>query len=111
MRRIILVLVIILISQNAFSGGPRLRETFNDPIYKGYRLDWCLEWGSQCGKPAADAWCKAKGYGAGAYSFKIAPHIGSRTPTILFTSEEICDQDFCDGFSKIVCEHTSMEME
>ena len=27
-------------------------KTFNNPTIGGYRLDWCLHWGTQCGKPA-----------------------------------------------------------
>jgi hypothetical protein len=37
--------------------GPSFAETteFAAPTYKGHLLDWCLNWGSACGAPAANA--------------------------------------------------------
>eukprot|EP00585_Thalassiosira_rotula_P022096 CAMPEP_0196223722 /NCGR_PEP_ID=MMETSP0912-20130531/47259_1 /TAXON_ID=49265 /ORGANISM="Thalassiosira rotula, Strain GSO102" /LENGTH=95 /DNA_ID=CAMNT_0041502839 /DNA_START=22 /DNA_END=306 /DNA_ORIENTATION=+ len=36
--------------------------TFDDPTHHGKLLDYCLRFGSECGKPAADAYCAQRGY-------------------------------------------------
>ena len=38
-------------------------------------LDFCREYGSACGKPAADAFCRQKGH-PDASRFQISEHIG-----------------------------------
>ena len=35
-------------------------QTFMKPKQGGNRLDWCLDWSTGCGAPAADAWCQTK---------------------------------------------------
>ncbi len=80
-------------------------QTFNNPKIQGYRLDWCLHWATQCGKPAANAWCakkygKADGY---AKSWKIAADIGASSPTYVIGDGKVCNQAFCDGFKSITC--------
>lgn len=82
--------------------GPGLIR-YTEPMYKGYRLDWCLDWAAQCGAPAADAWCRLKKLDR-ANSWKIAPNIGNTAHTKVFRSGQICDKPFCDGFAEIVCD-------
>ncbi len=77
-------------------------RTFWYPRYGGYRLDWCREWASNCGKPAADEFCRRKGF-ARAKVWKMDPDIGDRTPTRIITSGEICSSGSCDGFKYITC--------
>jgi len=79
-------------------------KTFINPKQGGNRLDWCLDWATGCGKPAADAWCQSKGYGGGSSDFSMAANIGASTPTRLIRTGALCDQGFCDGFAKITCE-------
>jgi len=80
----------------------RKQNVFYYPKIKGYRLDWCRLWGTDCGKGAADAFCRLKGY-TGAESWEIDPDIGLRSPTYVIGSGQICNQSFCDGFKYIVC--------
>ncbi len=80
-------------------------KTISQPMFNGNRLDWCLKWSSDCGKPAADAYCKSQGYQQ-AVDFFPDPRIGARSPTRLIGSGAICDLKHCDGFSKITCEKT-----
>jgi hypothetical protein len=80
-------------------------KTFSNPTIEGYRFDWCLHWGKQCGKPAADAWCaarmgKADGY---AKAWKEAVNIGASIPTYVIGDGKVCKQQFCDGFRSITC--------
>lgn len=72
---------------------------FVDPKVDGMPLDYCLEWGSDCGKPAADAWCRARGFAA-ASAFEV--RTGS-PPTRIFSSGRICDMVFCDRIISLTC--------
>jgi hypothetical protein len=77
---------------------------FDKPMHpQGSRLDWCVSWAQNCGKPAADAFCKAKGHAAGAVSFTKATDIGDKIKTRLIGTGAVCDQKMCDGFGQIVC--------
>jgi hypothetical protein len=73
---------------------------YNKPMAGGRRLDWCLSWATDCGKPAADFYCKSKGHDK-AISFKIASDIGK---TRILKTNEKCTQPDCDGFKSITCE-------
>jgi PKD repeat protein len=75
---------------------------FDDPMFGGYRVDLCLTWGTDCGQPAADAFCEAEGY-AQAQSFTIDYGLGELSPTSPIASTEVCDQAYCDGFASITC--------
>jgi len=70
-------------------------ETMN-----GLRLDWCLSWERDCGKPAADAFCKLQGYDA-ARSFEKQVTGGQ---TWLPADEQICGGDKCAALAEVVCE-------
>lgn len=63
-------------------------------------LDWCRDWGVDCGKPAADAFCKLKGHGP-SRSFTEAKDFGR---TVILASRKTCDQPHCDAFAVVVCE-------
>lgn len=79
-----------------------VEQDFAKPKQGGNRLDWCYDWSVGCGKKAADAWCKAKGFEE-ASAFSIATDIGASQPTRLIGTGAVCDQAFCDGFSNITC--------
>ena len=77
-------------------------SSFDKPTYKGYRLDICRVWAGDCGKGAADAFCRTKGF-ASAESWEVDHDIGHISPTIVISSERICNQRLCDGFKFIKC--------
>jgi hypothetical protein len=79
---------------------------FSAPMWKGDRLDWCLNWSTGCGKGAADAYCKTRGY-QNAIKFEQAADIGSQQQTRLMATGVVCDQNFCDGFKSITCSKPS----
>jgi hypothetical protein len=58
MRLSILAAAATLCTVTAAEAGVR---NFFSPLLEGARLDACLS-GGECGKPAADAFCKAQGY-------------------------------------------------
>lgn len=97
---------ILSIAVHAEDNGVQIAQglvRFEKPMYQGYRLDWCLGWASNCGEPAASAWCKTKNYN-GANSWQQAPDIGGASHTKVLQTGQICDQAFCDGFAEIVCD-------
>jgi hypothetical protein len=77
-------------------------KQFDKPMYNGKRLAWCHDFTTECGKPAADAFCKANGFGKAA-DFTQDPHIGDMTPTRSMGNGAVCDQAPCDGFKAITC--------
>jgi len=75
-----------------------------DPIFfapkvKGVALDWCLNWAKDCGKPAADQFCRMQGH-AEAASFAKQAGVG---PTRVLGTSQMCDDASCDGFKSITC--------
>ncbi len=73
----------------------------------GIPLDWCRNWGVNCGKPAADAFCHFRGFAA-ANKFEMAPNIGR---TVTFAEHRICNNPDCDGFKTIECIGTATVFE
>jgi len=82
-------------------GPAGMDRVFANPAWNGHRLDNCLHWGTQCGKPAADAFCRANGF-AQALSFALDATPG-RGSTRLIGSNQICNAAYCVGFQQIVC--------
>lgn len=62
-------------------------------------LDWCREWGTNCGAAAAEAFCKSVGQ-AKAIRFAPKSNIGL---TAVISDRRVCNAPSCDGFSQIVC--------
>ena len=73
-------------------------EVVRKPRYRDYPRDWCKNFARDCGKPAADAYCKKRGWSK-SYAHKIWPNIGK---TRLITGA-VCEDNFCDGFEYIGC--------
>lgn len=77
-------------------------KLFEPPVHTGYRVDVCRIWGSDCGQPAADEFCRLQGFERADMSM-IDHDIGTTTPTITLGDGKLCDQSFCDGFGAINC--------
>jgi hypothetical protein len=88
-------------AQNGGSQKPSLVK-YSEPMIAGMRLDWCRVWAGECGKPAADAFCKAKGHST-AMNFKQASDIGAFAPTKVISTGQVCTDNTCDGFAWINC--------
>ena len=65
----------------------------------GYSVDNCLHWGTECGKPAADEFCRRTGVPSGAATFTMA----AMHPTWVLGDSKVCDQTNCVGFTSIYC--------
>jgi len=71
---------------------------FRNPTVNGYRVDRCLTWGQQCDKPAADKFCLMNGYAeAESWQWEYV------RPTYILGAGQLCDFDYCGGFSSVVC--------
>lgn len=77
-------------------------QMFEPPEHQGHRVDICRVWGNECGQPAADEFCRLKGFERADF-FSIDHDIGATTPTRTLVDGKICDQGFCDGFGAINC--------
>jgi hypothetical protein len=78
-------------------------QTFAKPKENGVRVDWCLNWGSQCGRPAADRFCQAKGFPQ-SNDFVEDVDVGSTGISTLVTgTNQICRGGYCDAFTYITC--------
>jgi hypothetical protein len=85
----------------SFQAAQAEQKIFENPRYKNLALDWCKSWANECGKPAADAWCVKQGYDSSA-KFSKYEDIGE--PTRVISSNQICDEAGCDGFTKVTCQ-------
>jgi hypothetical protein len=78
--------------------------TFANPTQGRYRVDYCLKWGTQCGQPAVDAWCRNRGFRR-ASVWTPAWDIGAATPTLVIGDNKVCAAAYCDGFASVTCAH------
>lgn len=75
------------------------QRRFDAPRVDGVRIDWCLSWSAECGKPAADRFCADEGMGP-ATRFEKAPRVA---PTFVLADRRRCEGERCDGFAFIEC--------
>lgn len=90
------------ISQVTCSRPDPVTKVYEKPKLNGNRLDLCVDWGVDCGQPAANAFCVSKGYSV-ASDYVVAENIGGSSPTRLIGTGAVCDQGYCDGFKEITC--------
>ncbi len=83
-------------------GAPTCSVVFEEPRWAGQRVDSCLNWGQQCGAPAAAAFCQRMGY-VGALGSTAALDIGGKEPTRILGDGKTCSDARCDGFAAITC--------
>ena len=83
----------------------QLRKLFPEPRQGqdgsgNMRVDWCLNWAANCGKPAAEAFCQARDFRQ-ATSFQSQQTGG---PTWVAGDRKICLQPACTALAAITCE-------
>ena len=79
------------------SGGGGNVVRFNNPRYNGLPWDWCLTWATNCGQPAADDFCRKKGYHHAVHWYKR-----DFNATWVVNSGRRCDGR-CGGFLYVDC--------
>jgi hypothetical protein len=99
-RRVASILLLWAFVVTAAPVGAQDR-TFNRPLYRDDRLDWCLTWGAQCGKPAADAFCNRRRFSS-ALVFRAEVPSGQRTR--LIGTNQVCTGSFCTPFAYVTCQ-------
>jgi hypothetical protein len=95
-------LLVVLFWSHASVAASQPTRRFENPQERGYNVDVCLRWGAECGKPAADAFCRRNGF-RDAEVWEIADNIGATRPTITLADQRVCNQPQCDGFKSITC--------
>jgi hypothetical protein len=99
----ILILISLVIGLTSSAMAGEKTQVFTKPKHKsGMRLDWCLYWGDECGKPAADYFCKTKGY-EHARDYPISSGISEMT--YVAGDDKECGPG-CDSFAAIRCVKT-----
>lgn len=99
---IVIAFLAVALNQPVLAGDAIETRTFRNPKIKGYRLDWCRFWGLQCGKEAAHAFCRFKGYlRAKSWEIDCGPNV---FPTYVIETGQICNRAGCCGFKYIECE-------
>ena len=88
--------IAILVLSSAFSQAAV--RTYFAPEVDGKRLDTCLTDGQNCGKPAADAFCKVEGYEK-ALLFQRETAAG----TLQIGNRTSCVGPSCSSFKQIKC--------
>ena len=88
---------------NIFLSSLFASVTINNPKVNGYALDYCKEWGRDCGKPAVDTFCKLHGY-FNALDFKVKK---DTPPTKIISSGKICRNSNCDRIESVTCNSIS----
>lgn len=69
------------------------------------RVDLCYQWGSQCGQPAADAFCRSEGFArAEPGGFTVAYDVGAADPTLVQGAGRLCAEAACDALANVRCE-------
>jgi hypothetical protein len=74
---------------------------FANPVWRDLRLDVCREWATNCGKPAADAFCRAKGFSESMHAAADAEP--GYTSTRVIGTDQVCNGSGCTGFQQIIC--------
>lgn len=87
-------------------GGMRYAYPYVTDAYGRYGLlDWCRDWGTACGKPAAEAFCKQVDGGVRPHAgdFGHWPEAGHHAYTVIISTRDSCELPHCEAFTHIVC--------
>ena len=76
-------------------------QVFANPTVDGTAVDYCLNWASNCGEPAASAFCQSQGFARSvSHTFQLhAP------PTLVIGDRKICNENGCTRMTSITCAH------
>jgi hypothetical protein len=85
----------------AVASAPTPGQYFNPTTDSaGTGVDVCLNWGTGCGAPAADEFCRRQGF-VGSIGHEIR---NDSPPTLVLGDNVFCGGSFCDRFSSITCQ-------
>ncbi len=82
----------------ATTAGEASVRNFFSPVVEGSRIDSCLNGQTDCGKPAADAFCVKEGF-----TEAILFQREAASSTRQLGSDAMCEGDTCVSFRRIKC--------
>lgn len=100
MRSVPMLLVLIagcLLSSTAASATAR---SFFTPAVDGQRIAFCVQSGEECGKPAADVWCRSQGF---AEALLFQRDDAGEDKLLYADTGELCAKENCISFRQIKC--------
>lgn len=88
----------------AMLGAVHAQSTeFSEPTVRGVRVDLCKHNGRECGKPAADLFCREMGFSR-SIGHVPDPRMGARgIQSLIFGDGMLCNGPQCRGFGSIIC--------
>lgn len=89
--------------------GPSHASTRNffSPTVGGDRLSFCVNAGDACGKPIADAWCRAVGFEEAMNYQRGSAGLNRPALTRYADTGGICTGSTCESFQQIKCYRAS----
>lgn len=104
MRRTIIALALIATSAAAaVNPAQATSRSFFTPTVGGDRLSFCLVGQQTCGKPIADAWCRAVGFDA-ALNYQRDHSTSTAIKVARYADTgNICSGSDCESFRQIKC--------
>ncbi len=98
-----------LVQAQTTNSNPENTKRFETPRLNGNRLDLCYRWGTNCGRPAAIAYCQLLGY-ADVLDFAVD---SSPKTTECIGDGAVClegvNNPICDSFLYITCLGTGID--
>jgi hypothetical protein len=82
----------------ATTAGEASVRNFFSPVVEGSRIDSCLNGQTDCGKPAADAFCVKEGF-----TEAILFQREAASSTRQLGSDAMCEGESCVSFRRIKC--------
>jgi hypothetical protein len=76
---------------------------FRYPHVDEMRLDWCLNWGSNCGEPAANLFCEEMGFSRASRYVKDVGTGRRGIYSLVYGDERVCSARYCNAFELIAC--------
>ncbi len=78
-------------------------RSFFSPTVGGDRLSFCVNSGDACGKPIADAWCRAVGFEEALNYQRNSTVVNRPNVTRYADTGAICTGADCESFRQIKC--------
>lgn len=100
-RLMVLLFSVLMFSQVNSSTPDNYTRTFWNPLFHGQRLDYCSQWGKNCGMPVAHQYCKMMGYKRA--NQQVIDYNVGLTKYLLMPKSKPCKGFGCNGFMLIRC--------
>ncbi|MEM9105415.1 MAG: hypothetical protein AAGC96_07140 [Pseudomonadota bacterium] len=82
---------------------------FRYPHLNNTRLDWCLNWGTNCGEVAANRFCQEMGFLRANRYVKDTETGENGIPSLVYDDDRLCTGRYCNAFRMIACTNRPAE--